>query len=241
MMSAADLARALAANVEALAVELLPAGIRERGEWRIGSIAGEPGRSLAIHLVGDRRGLWLDRTNPDDAGDALDLVADVLFNGVSGRDGERQPMVALNPFEAFADTYTPRPVKTRRRRPASRQDKSAKDKRLEERGRLATHYRREEARRTAEALNSPQGKRLASLLAEFDQLTIDDADVMIARVEAQDWLLWTDEDFRRLALRLIDQRIGRIRRDARLIELDDPLPGEPDSAFFIIKRLLRVI
>jgi len=149
-------------------------------------------------------------------------------------------MVALNPFEAFADTYTPRPVKARRKRPAGGQAKSAKDKRLEERGKLAAHYRREEARRTAEALASPQGKRLASLLAEFEALTIDDADVMIARVEVQDWLLEANEDFRRLALRLIDKRIGRIRRDAGLVELDDPLPGEPESAFFIIKRLLRV-
>jgi len=149
-------------------------------------------------------------------------------------------MVALNPFEAFADTYTPRSIKAKRKRPAGRQDKSAKDKRLEERGRLAAHYRREEARRTAEALASPLGKHLGSLLAEFDRLTIDDADVMIAGLEAQDWLPRADEDFRRLALRLIDRRIGRIRRDAGLIELDDPLPGEPDSAFFIIKRLLRV-
>ena len=149
-------------------------------------------------------------------------------------------MAALNPFEAFADAHTPRPVKTRRKRPAGGKTKSAKDKRLEERGRLAAHYRREEARRTAEALASPLGKRLASLLAEFDRLTIDDADVMIARLKAQDWLPQADEDFRRLALRLIDKRIGRIRRDAGLIELDDPLPGEPDSAFFIIKRLLRV-
>ena len=149
-------------------------------------------------------------------------------------------MAALNPFVAFADTYTPRPVKARRKRPAGGKTKSAKDKRLEERGRLAAHYRREEARRTAEALASPLGKRLASLLAEFDRLTIDDADVMIARLKAQDWLPQADEDFRRIALRLIDKRIGRIRRDAGLIELDDPLPGEPDSAFFIIKRLLRV-
>ena len=149
-------------------------------------------------------------------------------------------MVVLNPFETFADTYTPRPVKARRNRPASSQAKSAKDKRLEERGRLVAHYRREEARRTAEALASPMGKRLASLLTEFDRLTIDDADVMIARLKAQDWLLRADEDFRRLALRLIDKRIGRIRRDAGLVELDDPLPGERMSAFFIIKRLLRV-
>jgi len=149
-------------------------------------------------------------------------------------------MAALNPFEAFADTYTPRPVKARRKQSAGRRTKSAKDKRSEERGKLAARYRREEARRTAEALASPLGKRLASLLAEFDRLTIDDADVMIARLEGQDWLLEADEDFRRLALRLIDKRIGRIRLAAGLIELDDPLPGAPDSAFFIIKRLLRV-
>jgi hypothetical protein len=149
-------------------------------------------------------------------------------------------MVVLNPFKAFADTYTPRPVKARRNRPTSGQAKSAKDKRFEERGRLAAHYRREEARRTAEALASPLGRRLASLLAEFDRLTIDHADVMISRLEGQDWLLEADEDFRRLALRLIDKRIGRIRRDAGLVELDDPLPGERMSAFFIIKRLLRV-
>ena len=148
-------------------------------------------------------------------------------------------MVALNPFEAFADTYTPRPVKAKRR-PASGRDMPARDKRLEERGRLAAQYEREEARRVAEALASPLGKRLASLLAGFDRLTIDDADVMIARLEAQDWLLGADEAFRRLALRLIDKRIGRIRREAGLVELDDPLPGEPMSAFFIVKRLLRV-
>ena len=148
-------------------------------------------------------------------------------------------MVALNPFEAFADTYTPRPVKAKRR-PAGGRGMPAKDKRLEERGRLAAHYRREETRRVAEALASPEGKRLASLLAGFDRLTIDDADVMIAHLEVQDWLLRADEEFRRLALRLIDKRIGRIRREAGLVELDDPLPGEPMSAFFIVKRLLRV-
>ena len=149
-------------------------------------------------------------------------------------------MTLANPFEAYADIYTPRPVKAGRKPRAGGQGKTAKDKRIEERGRLAAHYRREDARRTAEALASPQGKRLAALLAEFDRLTIDDADILIARIEAQDWLLRADDDFRRVALRLIDKRIGRIRRDAGLVELDDPLPGEPATAFFIIKRLLRV-
>jgi hypothetical protein len=147
---------------------------------------------------------------------------------------------ARNPFETFADTYTPRQAKGRRRQPVSRLGPPNKDKRIEERNQLAAHYRQEEARRTAEALASPLGKRLAALLAGFDRLTIDDADRMIDRLEAEEWLLQTDRNFRHLALRLIDQRISRIRRDAGLVELDDPLPDEPDSAFIIIKRLLRV-
>ena len=44
-------------------------------------------------------------------------------------------MAVLNPFEAFADTYTPRPVKARRQRSAGARGKPARDKRLEERGR----------------------------------------------------------------------------------------------------------
>ena len=62
-------------------------------------------------------------------------------------------MAAVNPFEAFADTYTPRPVKAKRR-PVGGRDMPAKDKRLEERSRLAAQYEREEARRVAEALAS---------------------------------------------------------------------------------------
>jgi hypothetical protein len=145
-----------------------------------------------------------------------------------------------NPFEAYADTYTPLRTRTRRKQPSHQRDASNKNKRIEERTKLAAHYRQEEARRTAEALASPLGKRLATLLAGFDRLTIDDADCMIDCLEAEDWLFRANRDFRHLALRLINQRISRIRRDAGLVELDDPLPDEPDSAFIIIKRLLRV-
>ncbi len=77
---AADLARALAGRVPALAAELLPAGRREGHEWRVGSLAGEQGRSLAVHLSGARAGVWSDFSSGE-AGDALDLVAAVLFSG----------------------------------------------------------------------------------------------------------------------------------------------------------------
>ena len=145
-----------------------------------------------------------------------------------------------NPFDAFADAYTPRPLKRWKERRIARRPVTKEEKRLEERNRLAARYRNEEARRVAEALSSPLGRRLADLLAGFDRLTIDDADRMIDAVAVQGWLLGADSEFRHLALRLIDRRIARIRRDAGLPELDDPLPHEPDSAFLILKRLLKV-
>lgn len=70
----------LAARASALARELLPRGRREGHEWVVGSLAGEPGRSLAVHLDGAKAGVWSDFSSGE-AGDALDLVARVRFGG----------------------------------------------------------------------------------------------------------------------------------------------------------------
>jgi hypothetical protein len=43
------------------------------GQWRVGSVRGEPGSSLAIELGGDRAGLWFDHETGN-GGDTLDLV-----------------------------------------------------------------------------------------------------------------------------------------------------------------------
>jgi hypothetical protein len=80
MPDAAELARMLAAQALRLAAELLPNGRREGDEWRVGSIHGEPGRSMAVHLTGPKAGVWCDFASGQ-AGDALDLVAAVLFAG----------------------------------------------------------------------------------------------------------------------------------------------------------------
>lgn len=78
--SAAELARLLADNITRLAPELLPHGKKDGAEWRVGSLAGEPGQSLAVRLTGARRGLWCDFSSGE-RGDALDLVAACLFAG----------------------------------------------------------------------------------------------------------------------------------------------------------------
>lgn len=78
-----EIADMLARQVQQLCLELLPAGVKDGAEWRVGSVAGEPGRSMAVHLAGTKAGAWCDFAsgNPDHRGDALDLVAQVLFRG----------------------------------------------------------------------------------------------------------------------------------------------------------------
>ncbi len=70
----------LADRITVLAPEIFPHGRREGHEFRVGSLAGEAGRSLAIHLAGDRAGVWKDFASGD-AGDALDLVAKAYYAG----------------------------------------------------------------------------------------------------------------------------------------------------------------
>ncbi len=81
MTGAAAIARMLAERVDQLVADLLPGGHREGQEWRCGSVAGEPGNSLGVHLTGVKRGLWADFA-AGGSGDALDLVQAVLGLGM---------------------------------------------------------------------------------------------------------------------------------------------------------------
>ncbi|HWK44906.1 MAG TPA: toprim domain-containing protein [Stellaceae bacterium] len=74
----------LAARAPDLAAELLPGGARRQAEWVCGDLRGGPGRSLSVHLAGPKSGVWKDFA-ADTGGDALDLVAHVLFGRDKGR------------------------------------------------------------------------------------------------------------------------------------------------------------
>lgn len=69
-MRATDLAKLLAAQIDGVVRELLPNGKREGHEWRVGSVAGEVGRSMGVHLTGEKAGVWLD----GESGQAGDLI-----------------------------------------------------------------------------------------------------------------------------------------------------------------------
>jgi twinkle protein len=69
-----DLAVRLADQAEDVARYLLLAGHRKGHEWRVGSVNGEPGNSLAVHLTGTKRGIWRDFAGDDaDKGDLVSL------------------------------------------------------------------------------------------------------------------------------------------------------------------------
>ena len=63
----------LSGNIAALCEYLLPNGRREGAEWRCGSIQGEPGKSLGVHLNGAKAGVWSDFASGE-SGDPLDLI-----------------------------------------------------------------------------------------------------------------------------------------------------------------------
>jgi twinkle protein len=62
----------LASSAQAVAEHLLPAGRKEAQEWRVGSVSGEKGQSLGVHLVGAKAGVWCD-FNTGETGDLIDL------------------------------------------------------------------------------------------------------------------------------------------------------------------------
>jgi len=84
-VSARDVSRMLAERIEDVAAQCLPNGIRDGHEWCVGSINGEPGKSMRVHLTGTKAGWWIDFSNQDMKGDALDLVARTLFGGNRGQ------------------------------------------------------------------------------------------------------------------------------------------------------------
>lgn len=63
-----------------VARHLLPNGIKQGQEWRVGSLGGERGQSLGIHLAGTKAGVWADFASGE-SGDLLDLWMKV--NGTS--------------------------------------------------------------------------------------------------------------------------------------------------------------
>lgn len=72
MADITQIKRMLADRAQAVAEMLLPGGRKEGQEWRAGSVNGEKGQSLGVHLGGAKAGIWQDFATGE-GGDLLDL------------------------------------------------------------------------------------------------------------------------------------------------------------------------
>ena len=75
-MHARELSQALAERAAQVAEYLLPNGKKKGQEWKAGSVAGEAGDSLGVHLTGTKAGVWRDFAQ-DIGGDLIDLFMHV--------------------------------------------------------------------------------------------------------------------------------------------------------------------
>lgn len=72
MADIVEIKRKLADRAQSVAEMLLPGGRKEASEWRAGSIGGEKGQSLGVHLFGAKAGMWKDFATGE-GGDLIDL------------------------------------------------------------------------------------------------------------------------------------------------------------------------
>lgn len=91
----------LAQRAEDIARHLLPNGKKSGAEWRVGSISGELGESLGVHLTGEKSGVWSDFANGS-SGDLLDLWAATrhLTLAEAIKEATRYLGISLPKFEA---------------------------------------------------------------------------------------------------------------------------------------------
>lgn len=77
-----ELSNLLSARIESLVAELLPRGHREGDEWvEAKRASGGLGDGLRVVLRGSKQGVWAHFADGQAKGDALDLVAFLLFDG----------------------------------------------------------------------------------------------------------------------------------------------------------------
>lgn len=71
-MRASEISAALSLQIESVVRHLLPNGQRKGQEWRVGGTDGEAGKSMGVHMTGEKAGIWLDGASGE-SGDMIGL------------------------------------------------------------------------------------------------------------------------------------------------------------------------
>jgi hypothetical protein len=111
-----------------------------------------------------------------------------------------------------------------------------KDKELADRSRFAHAWRRYHAEQLAEAFAGIHGAVFERLMEQLKNL--GEARALVDTIAREDWSTVSAAD-RFVALHEIDTTITKLREKRGLAPFDDPLPGQPDNAFRIIKAMFK--
>ncbi len=104
-MTPGEINSLLTRDAEGVASMLLPNGQRDGHEWRAGSVDGEAGKSLGVHLTGEKAGVWSDFATGE-RGDLLDLWA--VARNIPLKDAIAEAKVYLGIREPQFHAYQPK-------------------------------------------------------------------------------------------------------------------------------------
>jgi hypothetical protein len=148
-------------------------------------------------------------------------------------------MSSGNAFLELGERQIAAPRKARMRGAETRAaSKTAAYKRLAERDQQVRAWRRWHREQLEEALAGPHGCVLDRLVRFLESMTLRSAPALVELVRSEDWKS-VDYATRLVALHEINGAITALREQHGLAPFDDGLPGEPVTAFCLIKDLLQ--
>lgn len=143
-----------------------------------------------------------------------------------------------NPFLRLSEKQMVAPRKARIRAVEKRAArKTAAERALAERDDLLRWWKHHRRAELDAALAGPHGEAIRRLVAFLDAMSFESGAALAEYVRAEDWRV-VDGETRFLALRLINQAITCLREKNGLPPIDDGLPGEPPTAFRIVRGIL---
>ena len=117
-----------------------------------------------------------------------------------------------------------------------RRHKSDLDKKLADDARLLRAWKNFHREEKAAALSGPHARTLAELFRAFANIECVQPAQLVGFIGAIDWS-GIDHQTRLVVLHELNATITKLREKRGLDPIDDPLPGQPDNAFRIIKKL----
>jgi hypothetical protein len=112
-----------------------------------------------------------------------------------------------------------------------------KDEKLAEVQKLSRAYKQWHREQLNAALIGAHGAIVAELMTLLDRLELSSAAVLLDFIRRSDWSS-VSYDTRLTVLHEINDRITRMRERHGLAPFDDPLPGQPENVFRIVRAIL---